>query len=380
MAPAPATPALPDAAALTAVHAIGRLDGALASSSIAALWLERAAVIGLADCLHLAGVGLTPVDFFRLLVGLQPPRGDTTIDHSLLLAVAGAALPQLGHAPTSQRLIDALARQHGRAACPDWPLGRVDTSAIAAALRLPGADVGTALGALGEHIGAARGATALHASTPAVLCMIAAAMPGALAAAGITTQRLPCLTGLRRSPALYAERRDAIGTEVLHRLGDQAAAGLTLLRRLEACAAAWQARLHGRTGRSRTGQAAALFLIWPALTRGHVAQALGVSLPGARLILGTLIDCDILIEERLNGARFYVAPESLADFKLAPRQGRHRAPPRLPGSLAGHAADVDAALRDLDRLVPGVPVVSLDIDEDCLSEAYLDQPSGWSPG
>jgi len=54
-------------------HAIGALDGALAASPVARFWRERAAIVGLANCFTLAGVSLTPAEFFRGAVGLVEP-------------------------------------------------------------------------------------------------------------------------------------------------------------------------------------------------------------------------------------------------------------------------------------------------------------------
>lgn len=371
-----ARPASAPDAALTAAWAIGRLDGAISSSSIASLWRERAAVIGLADCLALTGVTVTPAEFFRLLTGLLPAAHDLSVDRAALAGAARALLALLGDAPTTRHLLDVALKRQGLDAGLSWPIGHVEQAAVVATLGRTGADVGTLLSQLGHRVQAALDAAEQPNWAPPVLALVAAAMPGLLAAEGVTATPLPCLTGLQRGPALYAGSPTALTDALLARLATQATAGLALLHRLEACAAAWRQRLHGRTTRSRTGAAAALFLVWPALTRGQVARALSSTPPGAGAILDMLIACDILEVQRIGASRYYVAPESMADFKIQARQGRFRAPPALPARLAPFTDDVDAALAALARFDLGDEDPTIAAGDD--HWAYRDQPSGAS--
>lgn len=339
------------ALAVSTAHAIGTLDGALVSSTVARIWQERAAIVGLADCLAVAGLSLTPGEFFRGCVGLTDTAFVQSLDRELVSTVAAVALPRLLPAAFSPRLLAIMRRGGGLIIDADdgdlRPVRRLET-ALADALAMPRTDVGTALEELTGRLGAALALTRdrTERDTPWFGWLAAALMPGAVAAIGLTTTPLPCLTGvsrgLRYRTTTSAETRRMLWTT----LGAQARSGLVLLRRLEACAAAWRERLDGVTRRSRAGAGAGLFLVWPALTRGQVATALTLSPAGAAKLLDGLIARDIVTATRSGGRTFYVATESLGDFKLAPCQGLSRSAPPLQPLLDA----VDDALAAFDLL------------------------------
>ena len=333
-------------AMLAAAHAVGRLDGALLRSPVAAYWHERAGIVAIAHSLDLAGIPLTPAEFFRAAVGLVEPLFRRDLDRGLLSAVVDAMLPTLRPGalagamlarvrPGSAVLVDP--EFFDVPGLPDEIRHDLDT-----ALGLARADVGTALPRL---VAATDTALALARGHGALATIhLTTRVPLALAGLGLTTTALPGLTGLTPAMRYRTLSRPMLTTALAVQLATQAGEALALLRRLEACARAWQARLAGLTNRSRAGTAAALFLVWPALTRTHLAAALGLSPAGTAKVLDILIARAIVTRERCGSRWFYVAHESLGEFKLAPRQGRWRAPPSPFGS------DVDDALAAFDLL------------------------------
>ena len=177
----------------------------------------------------------------------------------------------------------------------------------------------------------------------------------------MTASPLPCLTGLTRAMRYATAGVDDVEALLLPRLASQARDGLALLRRLETCARAWQSRLDGLTARSRAGQAAGMFLVWPACTRPQLAAALGVTPAGAATLLDVLIKRGIVERQRFDGTAFYVAPESLGEFKLEPRQGRHPALPSQPRTSRAFS-DFDAEMAAFDLL--GIPFNAVASGED----------------
>lgn len=359
-----------------ALLACARLDGAISQRFVAELWAERARIHGFVQALKLAGLSLGPGDYFRALVGLvgtaswveQDWRRLSITDHLLQRAQRGLASPV---ATLSRRLTARSSYFLG----PEWlderePYERAADAAAEALLRPLPRD-GSAPLALAERLhallhhdwfsGWEEQSAAEHVyrmtgrmpERPWIGWLIAGYMPEALHRAGLTMRPLPCLVPLRPAMRFATNRPADTARMMLEELAAQAEAGLALLDRLEACARAWRRRVAHVTSRSRLDQALALFLILPALTRMQVASALGVTPPGAGLMLKQLVDCDILRRETLSERlRFYVAEESLADFKLQPRQGRHRRPPEEEDVRdSGVLDDLAKAMADLDRLL-----------------------------
>lgn len=339
------------ALAVATAHALGALDGALASSTVARIWHERAAIVGLANCLSVAGLTLTPAEFFRGSVGLADTAVVQSIDRELVSMVASVALPRLLPTSVSPRLLTTLRHAGGLVIDVDGSTLRPDRrldEALIKELAGPRADVGTALEVLAGRLNRALALTRLHTKpgTPWSGWLAAALMPGTVAATGLTTSPLPCLTGVSRGLRYATTTPAETQRMLLTTLGAQARSGLALLRRLEACAATWRQRLDGVTRRSRAGSGAGLFLVWPALTRGQFATSLGLSPAGAAKLLDGLIARDIVTATRFGTRTFYVAEESLGEFKLVPRQGRTRHAPALKPLLD----DVDDALAAFDLL------------------------------
>ncbi|MGI4878290.1 MAG: hypothetical protein ACRYG4_12490 [Janthinobacterium lividum] len=338
------------ARAVATAHAIGALDGALAASPVARFWRERAAIVGLAACLGLAGATLTPAEFFRAGVGLVEPVFFAEVDRALVGMITAAALPDLAPNSMTGRIV---ARLDGSRLFPgdDWAAGRRPSGATRAAVSAAigtvarRADVGTALPDLTVTLVAALAVLRGCAEAEWHGWLIAARLPALLARAGITTTPLPCLTGLTRSMRYVTADAAAVEDGLLPRLTEQARDGLAMLRRLEACAIAWRDRLAGLTARSRAGEAAGLFLVWPACTRPQLAAALGATQAGAGGVLDVLVARGIVERRQQSGTTFYVARESLGEFKLEARQGRHAAPPRMTA-----VAEFDAAMAVLDLL------------------------------
>ena len=320
-----------------AAHAIGALDGALAASPVARFWHERASIVGLAQCLALAGVTLTPAEFFRGAVGLVEPAFMVDIDRSLVTAIVTEWHLVLARTSFTAQLLSRLQSGSKLFVDADWALPRRPGAAVRTLVAgmeeersrrdTSGADVGTAFAEVGRVVAATLSALRSHNERDWSGWFVAARLPSLLAVCRITATPLPCLTGLVRSMRFSTLTAAEIDALLLQRLGEQARDGLALLRRLENCALAWQDRLDGLTKRSRAGAVAGVFLVWPALTRGHVATALGVTPPGAGVVLDILVARGILERVRFGSKVYFVAPESLGEFKLAPRQGRQIASP-----------------------------------------------------
>ena len=339
-------------------HAIGALDGALAASPVARFWRERAAIVGLANCFALAGVSLTPAEFFRGAVGLVEPVFFAELDRSLVSAVVVECLPNLAPRSLTARLLVRLQKTSRLLVGDEWSADRrpmtSTRSAVAEVLAATSktlgsaavADVGTALPRLAGVV--AEALAVLHARSERDWhgWLVAAQLPRLLARQGITATPLPCLTGLARAMRYSTASAAAVEALLLPRLGEQARDGLALLRRLEACAQAWRGRLEGLTTRSRAGQAAGVFLVWPALTRAQLATALGTTQAGAGKVLEVLVERGIVQRVMFGGAAYFVAQESLGEFKLAARQGPQIRIPAMTPALA----DFDASIAALDLL------------------------------
>jgi len=340
-------------------HAIGALDGALVTSPVARFWRERASIVGLANCFALAGVSLTPAEFFRGAVGLVEPVFFAELDRALVSAVVVECLPNLAPGSLTARLLARLQKTSRLLVGEEWSADRrpmtstrnsvaevlaATTQTLESATAV--ADVGTALPRLAGVV--AEALAVLHARSERDWhgWLVAAQLPRLLARQGITATPLPCLTGLARTMRYSTASAAAVEALLLPRLGEQARDGLALLRRLEACAQAWRGRLKGLTTRSRAGQAAGVFLVWPALTRAQLATALGTTQAGAGKVLEVLVERGIVQRVMFGGAAYFVAQESLGEFKLAARQGPQIRIPAMTPALA----DFDASIAALDLL------------------------------
>ena len=300
-------------------------------------------------------MALTPAEFFRGCIGLVEPVFFAELDRALVSLVVAEALPDLAPRSMTTPLVARL--QGSRLLVDDeWTVDRrptaVTRSAIAEALDVATpsrADVGTALPALAAHVAAALATLRTQPQPDWHGWLIAVRLPTLLAHTRITASALPCLTGLTRGMRYSTTGIDEIEALLLPRLASQARDGLTMLRRLGACAQAWRERLDGLTARSRAGQAAGLFLVWPACTRPQLAAALGSTPAGAGAVLQVLIERGIVERQRFDGVAFYVARESLGEFKLEPRQGRHPALPSQPRTSRAFS-DFDAEMAAFDLL------------------------------
>lgn len=334
-----------------AAYAIGALNGALAASPVARFWRERAAVTGLADCLVLAGASLTPAEFFRAAVGLVEPVFFAELDRALVGMIVAEALPSLAPRSLTVRLV---VRLQGSRLLPyeEWTASRRPSAATRTAVAenlnvtpTAGAGVGTALSSIAAAVTEALAGLRAGQESEWHGWLIAALLPALLARMRLTATPLPCLTGLTRGMRFSTMGETDVHALLLSRLAEQAREALAMLRRLEACAAAWRGRLSGLTARSRAGAAAGVFLIWPACTRPQLAAALDVTQAGAGTVLAALIDRGIVQRQMHDGTAFFVAAESLGAFKLAARQGR---PTAAPTTAA--VAEFEAAVAAFDLL------------------------------
>ncbi len=360
MTDAPSPPPRHDrlAALVGAAHAIGALDGALAASPVARFWRERAAIVGLANCFALAGVSLTPAEFFRGAVGLVEPVFFAELDRSLVSAVVAECLPDLAPRSLTAQLLARLLKTSRLLVGDEWsaerrPMTSTRSAAadvLAAAPQTLGssavADVGTGLPRLAGIVTEALAVLHAQGERDWHGWLVAARLPMVLARLGITATPLPCLTGLVRAMRYSTAGSAEIEVLLAPRLGEQAREGLALLRRLEACTQAWRGRLVGLTGRSRAGQAAGVFLVWPALTRAQLAAALGTTQAGAGKVLEVLIARGIVERVVFGGVGYFVARESLGEFKLAARQGPQVRMPVMSAALT----EFDASMAAFDLL------------------------------
>ena len=339
-------------------HAIGALDGALAASPVARFWRERAAIVGLANCFALAGVSLTPAEFFRGAVGLVDPVFFDELDRALVSAVIAECLPDLAPRSLTARLLARLQKTSRLLVGADWSADRrpmtSTRSAVAKVLAATPqtlgsaavADVGTALPRLAGVVTDALAALRARGELDWHGWLVAAKLPAVLARLGITASPLPCLTGLARAMRYSTAGSPEIEALLAPRLGEQARDGLALLRRLEACAQAWRGRLEGLTARSRAGQAAGVFLVWPALTRAQLASSLGTTQAGSGKVLEVLAERGIVERMMFGGAAYFVAQESLGEFKIVARQGPQV---RMPAMNAAFA-EFDTSMAAFDLL------------------------------
>ena len=339
-------------------HAIGALDGALAASPVAQFWRERAAIVGLANCFALAGVSLTPAEFFRGAVGLVESVFFADLDRALVSAVVADCLPDLAPRSLTAQLLARLERTSRLLVGDEWSVDRgpmtSTRSAVADMLAATPptigstavADVGTALPRLAGVVTDAL--AVLHAQRERDWhgWLVAARLPTVIARLGISAIPLPCLTGLARAMRYSTAGSTEIEALLTSRLGEQARDGLALLRRLEACARAWRSSLEGLTARSRAGQAAGVFLVWPALTRTQLAAALGTTQAGTGNVLDVLVARGIVERVMFGGAAYFVAQESLGEFKIAARQGPRVRMPVMNAALA----EFDASMAAFDLL------------------------------
>ena len=340
-------------------HAIGALDGALAASPVARFWRERAAIVGLANCFTLAGVSLTPAEFFRGAVGLVEPVFFADLDRALVSAVVAECLPDLAPRSLTAGLLARLLKTSRLLVGDEWSADRRPMTStrstvaevLAATPQTLGsaavADVGTALPCLAGVVTEALAVLRAHGERDWHGWLVAARLPAMLTRQGITNTPLPCLTGLARSMRYSTVGITEVEPLLVRHLGEQARNGLALLRRLEVCAQAWRSRLEGLTARSRAGQAAGMFLVWPALTRAQLASALGATQAGAGKVLKVLVGRGIVERVIFGGAAYFVAQESLGEFKVAARQGPQV---RMPAMITA-LTEFDASVAALDLLI-----------------------------
>lgn len=321
--------------------------------------------------LALDGQPITPAEFFRGLVGLVSSSTWSHYDWrriSLTFCLHEAAyggessplgvlLGQLDYGRgylLAETWVDEVGayRQASRDGLAEWRSRGAPRSLVSMALQLhevlqvPATEDWASLPAV-DHVYRLEG---FRAPPPWSGWLLAPWLPELIADA-VGGPPLPCLVPLRRSMRFQTQRPIDTVRAFLAELDEQAAAGLMLLDRMEACAAVWRHRVGHATVRSRVDQATALFLALPAMTRHQLAAALGVTPPGAGFILSELEAAGIVRRMALSPRNvFFVADESLGDFKLVPRQGRHL---QVAGPPASSLAleDLAAAMKALDEII-----------------------------
>lgn len=297
----------------TADHALlllGRLDGRLASSPVADIWLARARLRGAAQLATMAGVPIETRDLQNWISGRTlPPRHSEGLNDPLsvaalfhfALSAGGDGADPIARATLnlSRQLLD------DRAEAALWgqddlvrfgPLWRDVGALLDAPYPAP------ALGAVADRLLAARAMLDMPRSEGPLLTtsdgrqlrlvgthqdrgwIIACHLPLALHRAGFTLRLLPALTHL---PRLLPDAREPLVEALQHALTKQSLEGLTDLDRLETRMRRLPAML-GVTRRSRAPLLARLELAYPGLSKVAIARLLGISHQGATKLVAQL--------------------------------------------------------------------------------------------
>lgn len=282
---------------------LGRLDGRLANSPAADIWLARARLRGAALLAGAAGVPVTVRELQDWICGrTAPPRHGEGLNDPLSVAalvhfalsadesrsdpVARATLN------VSRTLLDD--RKEAEAWAPE-DLVRFGPSWRAAQRLVEAPYPAPTLREVAERLIAAREGLEAPASPAQLLTtvdgrhlrldprrpdlgwVVAAHLPGALEAAGLALRRLPSFVDLPRFPGTDSA---ALAVHLAVMIGRQAVEGLAELDRLEAKVARLPADL-GVTRRSKAPLLMRLELAYPRLSRTAIARLLGISHQGA---------------------------------------------------------------------------------------------------
>jgi hypothetical protein len=299
-----ANPPAPDALLL-----LGRLDGRLQHSPAADLWLARARLHGAVTLAHLAGVPISLGDLQDWICGRSPPprHSEGLNDPLSVAALFHLALDATDAVPVRQDPVSIATRNVLRTLLDDrsqaetwggadlvrWgPAWRTLTAETAlpypAATLTAVADRMFVLWSAGDTAAALPGTAPLVTTAdgrqlqlppaaPDSAWAVAAQLPAALHAAGLTLRPLPSFTTL---PRFRPATADALAATLVGGIARTAARGLAELDRLERAVTQLPAQL-GVTRRSKAPLLARLDLIYPGLTLPAVARLLGISPQGA---------------------------------------------------------------------------------------------------
>jgi len=290
-------------AAQQALLLLGRLDGRLSNSPAADIWLARARLKGAAMLATVASVPIGVRDLQDWICGRgPPPRQSEGLNDPLSIA----ALVHFALSATESRR-DPIARAtlnisrlllDDRKEAELW--GAEDLVRFGPAWRAVQALVeapypAAGLAAVAERLIAAREGLAAPVSGGQLLTtadgrqlrldprrpdlgwVVAAHIPAALEAAGLTTRPLPSFVDLPRFPAADAE---TLTGQLIAMIERQAKAGLADLDRIEARLRKLPEDLQV-TKRSKAPLLMRLGLAYPGLSKTAVARLLGISHQGA---------------------------------------------------------------------------------------------------
>ena len=289
---------------------LGRLDGRLANSPATDIWLARARLTGAAALASAASVPISVKDLQDWICGrTPPPRYSEGLNDPLSIA---ALVHFALSASESQR--DPIARAtlnisrqllDDRKEAEIWaqddlvrfgPAWRAVQTAVEAPYPLP------SVSAVAERLIAAREDLSGPVSGGQLLTtadgrqlqidqrqtdvgwVVAAHIPAALEASGLTLRRLPSFVDLPRFPSMDVP---TLADQLFDMIGRQAARGLADLSRLEARLKKLPDELRV-TRRSKAPLLLRLELAYPGLSRMAVARLLGISHQGATKLVSQL--------------------------------------------------------------------------------------------
>ena len=282
---------------------LGRLDGRLANSAAADIWMARARLKGAALLAGVAGVPVTVRELQDWICGrTPPPRHSEGLNDPLsvaalvhfALSASESRRDPIARATLniSRTLLDD--RKEAQSWAPDdlvrfgpaWREAQALVEApypapclLAVAERLIAARAGLEAPVSGGQLLTTADGRQLRIDPrrPDLGWVVAAHLPGALEAAGLTMRRLPSLVDLPRFPETEAA---ALAARMATMIGRIAGGGLAELDRLEARVARLPQEL-GVTRRSKAPLLMRLELAYPGLSRTAVARLLGISHQGA---------------------------------------------------------------------------------------------------
>lgn len=282
---------------------LGRLDGRLANSPAADIWMARARLKGAALLAGVAGVPVTVRELQNWVCGrTPPPRHSEGLNDPLSVAALvhfALSASESRHDPiaratlnVSRTLLDD--RKEAAAWAPE-DLVRFGPAWRDAQRLVEAPYPARSLQAVAERLIAVREALEAPVSAGQLLTtadgrqlrldprrsdlgwVVAAHLPGALEAAGLALRKLPSFVHL---PRFLGTDSAALATDLARVIGRQAAEGLAELDRLEAGAARLPMDL-GVTKRSKAPLLMRLELAYPGLSRTAIARLLGISHQGA---------------------------------------------------------------------------------------------------
>ena len=289
---------------------LGRLDGRLANSPAADIWLARSRLKGAAMLASVASVpisvkelqdwicGRTPPP--RYSEGLNDPLSIAALVHFALSASESQRDP-IARATLniSRQLLDD--RKEAQIWAPDdlvrfGPAWRAVQAIVEAPCSTGGVET------VAERLIAAREGLAAPVSGGQLLTtadgrhlqidprrsdlgwVVAAHVPAALEASGLTLRRLPSFVDLPRFPSMDVE---TLAEQLVAMIGRQAREGLAELNRLEARLSRLPKEL-AVTKRSKAPLLMRLELAYPGLSKTAIARLLGISHQGATKLVSQI--------------------------------------------------------------------------------------------